>query len=52
MMTPMAITATGRLVLLMLAVALAFSVMGCANGPLGSHGVEYIPAFDNPPPDE
>ena len=51
-MTPMATMATARFVLLTLAAALAFSVMGCASGPLGSHGVEYIPAFDNPPPDE
>jgi hypothetical protein len=33
-----------------LAVALALSLVatGCASGPLGSHGVDYMPAFDTP----
>jgi hypothetical protein len=38
----------GRPVLLAAALALALSAMGCATGPLGSHGVDYIPAFDTP----
>jgi hypothetical protein len=37
-----------RLVPLGIALALSLTVMGCASGPLGSHGVDYIPAFDTP----
>ena len=44
-----------KLVLLAAALALALSVTGCATGtagsapgPLASHGVDYIPAFDTP----
>jgi hypothetical protein len=29
---------------------LALAAAGCASGPLGSHGVDYIPAFDTAPP--
>jgi hypothetical protein len=29
-------------------IVLAFLVAGCATGPLGSHGVDYSPAFDTP----
>jgi hypothetical protein len=29
---------------------LGLLVAGCASGPLGSHGVDYIPAFDTAPP--
>ena len=25
-------------------------ITGCASGPLGSHGVDYIPTFDSAPP--
>ena len=39
---------TGKLVLFALVLALALSAMGCATGPLGSHGVGTIPAFANP----
>jgi hypothetical protein len=39
------------LVLLAVALAMTLGVTGCASGPLGSHGVDYIPAFDSPPPD-
>jgi hypothetical protein len=38
----------GRLVWLAVALALALSTMGCATGPLSSHGADYIPAFDTP----
>jgi hypothetical protein len=34
--------------LLASALALVLSAMGCATGPLGSHGVDNIPAFDTP----
>jgi hypothetical protein len=40
--------ATGKLVLVALVLSLTLSVMGCATGPLGSHGVDSIPAFANP----
>lgn len=39
-----------KLALLVAALALALSMMGCATGPIGSHGVDYIPAFDAAPP--
>ncbi len=38
----------GRLAPLVIALALLLAMMGCASGPLGSHGVDYIPAFDTP----
>jgi hypothetical protein len=38
----------GRLVPLAIALLLALGATGCASGPLGSHGVDYIPAFDTP----
>jgi hypothetical protein len=41
-----------QLVLLAFALAMALSAMGCATGPLGSHGVDYIPAFDTTPPNQ
>jgi hypothetical protein len=40
----------GWLMPLMAAIALGLSVAGCASGPLGSHGVDYIPTFDTAPP--
>ncbi|HEX4173168.1 MAG TPA: hypothetical protein VHY82_11915 [Acetobacteraceae bacterium] len=36
----------GRLMPLLAALMLGLSVAGCASGPLGSHGVDYIPAFE------
>ena len=39
-----------RLVPLVIVLALSAAVVGCASGPLGSHGVDYIPAFEAPPP--
>ena len=37
-----------KLAVLAVALALALSATGCATGPLGSHGTDYIPAFDAP----
>jgi hypothetical protein len=37
-----------RLAPLVVALALSLAVTGCASGPLGSHGVDYVPAFDAP----
>jgi hypothetical protein len=34
---------------LAVALALVLAMAGCASGPLGSHGVDYIPAFDTGP---
>jgi|SwirhirootsSR3_FD_contig_41_9491692_length_234_multi_2_in_0_out_0_1 hypothetical protein len=28
---------------------MALALAGCASGPLGSHGVDYIPAFETGP---
>jgi hypothetical protein len=39
---------TRKLVLLAVGLTLALSVVCCASGPLGSHGVDYVPAFDTP----
>jgi predicted small lipoprotein YifL len=47
-MAPMRLS---RLMLSVAALMVAFELAGCASGPLGSHGVDYIPAFDNAPPD-
>jgi hypothetical protein len=41
----------GRLMLSLAALMVALALAGCASGPLGSHGVDYIPAFDTAPPD-
>jgi hypothetical protein len=40
-----------RLMLLVAGLMVALVLSGCASGPLGSHGVDYIPAFDTAPPD-
>lgn len=40
----------GRLMPLAAALMLTLAAAGCASGPLGSHGVDYIPAFDTAPP--
>jgi hypothetical protein len=37
-----------KVVLLAVALGLALFTTSCATGPLGSHGVDYIPAFDAP----
>jgi hypothetical protein len=47
-MASMQIAAIGRLVPFVIALALSLAATGCASAPLGSHGVDYIPAFDAP----
>jgi hypothetical protein len=47
-MASMQVTMFSRLVPLVVALALSLAVTGCASGPLGSHGVDYVPAFDAP----
>ncbi len=39
----------GRLMPLVAALMLGLLVAGCSSGPLGSHGVDSIPAFDAGP---
>ena len=51
-MASMATAAMRRFVFLAIALAAALCAAGCASGPLGSHGVDYIPAFDSPPPNQ
>jgi hypothetical protein len=41
-------TPTRKPSLAIAAVILVFLLAGCASGPLGSHGVDYSPAFDVP----
>ncbi len=41
-----------RLVLVAVALALTLPMAGCATGPLGSHGVADMPAFDTAPPNQ
>jgi hypothetical protein len=48
MMAMMVAVAVRRVALLGVGFALLLSAVGCATGPLGSHGVDYIPAFDAP----
>lgn len=38
-----------RFLPLLTALTLALALTGCASGPLGSHGVDYIPAFETGP---
>jgi hypothetical protein len=47
-MVSMHVAMISRLAPLVIALALSLVVVGCATGPLGSHGVDYIPAFDAP----
>jgi hypothetical protein len=42
----------GRLIPLAVALAVVLAAAGCASGPLGSHGVDYIPSFDSTPPNQ
>ena len=51
-MATLEIIGTRRLMLVAAALALALSMAGCATGPLGSHGVADIPAFDTAPPNQ
>jgi hypothetical protein len=48
-MAQMRSVVVGRVLPLVVALALGFAVAGCASGPLGSHGVDYIPAFETGP---
>lgn len=48
----MAISKVSRLALAVTLLGLVLSVTACATGPLGSHGVDYIPAFDATPPNQ
>ena len=41
-----------QLVFLVGTLALVLCLTGCATGPIGSHGVDYIPAFDTAPPNQ
>jgi hypothetical protein len=52
MMATMWAGAFGRLMFLAIVLAISLATAGCASGPLGSHGVEYIPTFDTPPPNQ
>ena len=47
-MTPKQVTAISRLMPLVIALLVSLAATGCASGPVGSHGVDYIPAFDTP----
>jgi hypothetical protein len=38
-----------RFLPLVMALTLGLALAGCASGPLGSHGVDYIPAFETGP---
>ncbi len=45
----MALMQLGRLLPFFVVLILALELAGCASGPLGSHGVDNIPAFDTGP---
>jgi hypothetical protein len=47
-MRPMQANMISRLMPLVIAVVISLAAAGCASGPIGSHGVDYIPAFDTP----
>ena len=47
-MASLLVSMTGRLIPLVFALTLSLFAAGCATGPLGSHGVDYVPAFDTP----
>jgi hypothetical protein len=38
----------GRLLLVVATLATPLLASACASGPLGSHGVDYIPTFSTP----
>ena len=48
-MEKMRLAVIGKCLPLVTALTLALALAGCASGPLGSHGVDYIPAFDTGP---
>jgi hypothetical protein len=47
-MASMQATVFSRPVPLVVALALSLAATGCASGPLGSHGVDCVLAFDAP----
>ena len=47
-MTSKQVTVISRLMPLVIALVVPLAAASCASGPLGSHGVDYIPAFDTP----
>jgi hypothetical protein len=51
-MAMLELVGNGKLMLIAVTLALALSTAGCATGPLGSHGVADIPAFDTAPPNQ
>jgi len=51
-MASMTTAAMRRTIYLAIALTAVLCVAGCASGPLGSHGVDYIPAFDSTPPNQ
>ena len=42
------VSVLARLMPLIIGLTLSLAAAGCASGPVGSHGVDYIPAFDAP----
>ena len=47
-MRPMQGTMISKLMPLVIALIVLLAAAGCASGPIGSHGTDYIPAFDTP----
>ena len=41
-------TMISKLMPLVIALIVLLAAAGCASGPIGSHGTDYIPAFDTP----
>jgi hypothetical protein len=48
-MEQMRLAVIGKCLPVVAALMLALTLAGCASGPLGSHGVDYIPAFETGP---
>ena len=48
-MEKMRLAVIGKCLPLVTALTLGLALAACASGPLGSHGVDYIPAFDTGP---
>jgi hypothetical protein len=51
-MGSLATAAIRRTMYFAIALTAVLCAAGCASGPLGSHGVDYIPAFDSTPPNQ
>ena len=47
-MRPTQVITISKLMPLVIALVVSLAAAGCASGPIGSHGVDYIPAFDAP----